>query len=296
MPFKSIFSIFIAVLSVGVFSTSCDVETENTNESLNWTHNLFTSQETKSTSDYYSVYNADGLKIVGQINATDSVVIRMGVVGTNELKVGSYLLKKNGFYTIQLHKNGNTTKALSGNIHLFRVQNRVDFDFEANLEDGTRLEFGEARNLLLNTEDPKDSSKPTTQEGTIVADINGQTQAWNKNETYGQFAPAFEYLGLGGNSVAHSIAFSANGYTSKAEIIQDLNTTLDLNQITLNYTINSTNQTYTLTFGTAKFLAFNDQNELTISIENGILDNVSAPNPAGLTIDNCLFNKVQVQF
>ncbi|MGB0998895.1 MAG: hypothetical protein ACPGVE_01005 [Flavobacteriales bacterium] len=144
---------------------SCSVEKEKTNASIRW-HEL----STQGNSNFFEVVNYESsytkggktglFKLVGRLNAQDSIVIKMAVVGTHDLLVGDYLLKPNGFYSLTYHKGNSKATAVSGRIHLFRVQNRVDFDFEVELDNGLALLQGEARNVLLQNSTPAPPPPP----------------------------------------------------------------------------------------------------------------------------------------
>ncbi|MGB0884008.1 MAG: hypothetical protein ACPGTG_04765, partial [Flavobacteriales bacterium] len=161
---------------------SCSVEKEKTNASIRW-HEL----STQGNSNFFEVVNYESsytkggktglFKLVGRLNAQDSIVIKMAVVGTHDLLVGDYLLKPNGFYSLTYHKGNSKATAVSGRIHLFRVQNRVDFDFEVELDNGLALLQGEARNVLLQNSTPAPPPPPI--EPPVHDTIPVDTNLWN---------------------------------------------------------------------------------------------------------------------
>lgn len=277
----SVFLVFIFLLGSMI---SCNVEKEDTDEVFQWEHvqggGIGVTTINYNSPSYKISKTPTNLKIVGYPNTEDSLVINLGNIEGHELTVGNYKLGLNNFFNLSFFKNGAVYNATDGYVNVSYLNSRIDFDFDVDLSNGTRLENGIADNLLLNNIDTPGVVTPPTQEiGTIEATINGAKFLWDKSESNATFNSTPQYLNIIGSSVSNSISMAFTQIDSPAKLASVIGQTVQLGTADnlINYvTTGGVTTGYTATSGQVHFVSFNN-NILTLTFQ-GEFTNALDPN------------------
>lgn len=276
----SVFLVFITLLGSVI---SCNVEEEDVDEVFKWEH--VTGSGTAETVENYTSPNykvtttLTNMRIVGYPNDTDSLVINLGNLEGNELTVGEYGFGINNFFNLSFFKNGAVYNATAGSINVNYINSRIDFDFDVELSNGSRLTNGLADNLLLTNEGEPDGEKPVQEViGTIEATINGAKFTWDKPECSATFASAPSYLAITGISVSNSISMAFTEIDSPAKLETLVGQTVQLGNSSniINYTTTGgIAANYVTESGQAQFVSYSN-NILTVNFSGVFVNGIDA--------------------
>jgi len=280
------FSVFLLFISLLASMISCNVEEEDDKEVFQWEQitgfGATATTESFNSPNYNVTKSITNLKIVGYPNSTDSVVINLGNLEGDELTIGEYKFGFNSFFNLSFFKDGIVYNATSGLINVTYLNNRIDFDFDVELSNGTRLSNGLGDNLLLSNSDigpgSGDGEPPVTEIGTIEATINGAHFLWDKSESVATFTANPGYLAINGTSSANAISMAFTEITSSGKLSTLVGQTvqLGLSSNLISYaTYGGTTENYITESGQAYFSSYSD-NILSISF-TGMLINPLDP-------------------
>lgn len=278
------FSVFLVFISLLGTMISCDVDEEDTNEVFQWEHvqgsGLGATIINYNSPSYSISKTPTNLKIIGYPNNQDSLIINLGNLEGHELTIGNYKLGLNNFFNLSFFKNGAVYNATEGYVNVSYLNNRIDFDFDVDLSNGTRLESGLADNLLLNNVDTPGTVAPPVQEiGTIEATINGAKFLWDKSECIATFNSTPKYLNIAGTAVSNNITMAFANIDSPAKLASKVGQTVQLgtSEYLINYvTTGGVTSGYGATSGQVHFVSF-DNNILTLTFQ-GEFTNILDPN------------------
>ena len=286
--FLNKFSIFLVFITLLGSVISCNVDEEDVNEVFTWEYvqGFGTGQTIQNyTSPEYSIVPSDtNLRIVGYPNTDDSLIINLGTLEGSELTIGEYKLGINDFFTLTFYKNGAVYEATDGAIDVTYINNRIDFNFEAEFSNGSRLSNGVADNLLIGNADTSSTGgvtpTPTPIIGTIEATVNGAAFLWDSLECSATFVTSTpQYLAIAGSSVSNTISMAFTDVDSPNKLSNLVGQTLQLSMTDniINYveTGGGSPIYFASSSGEAKIVSYSD-NVLTMTF-SGIFADISDP-------------------
>jgi len=260
------FSVFLVFISLLGSVISCNVEEEEVDEVFKWEHvtgfGTAAPVVSYSSPEYKISKTKTNLRIVGYPNTQDSIVINLGNLEGNELTIGEYGFGINNFFNLSFFKNGTVYNATEGSINVTYLNSRIDFNFDVDLSNGTRLTNGLGDNLLLNNEGtPGTVQPPVVEIGTIEATINGALFTWDDSECNAAFTISPQYLGINGISTSNiiSMAFTEIDSPNKLSTLVGQTVQLGLSGNILNYsTTGGTMTNYIAESGQAYFSSYSN--------------------------------------
>lgn len=290
---------FLIFLSFIFGLISCNVEEEDTKEKFIWDYsNSTTLTVTSYSSPVYEIkFNKTNLHIKGLPNTQDSLVINLGNLNGDELKVGTYEFGFSNFFNLSFYQNGVKKDAESGQIEITYINNRIDFNFDVVLSDGNLLKSGLGSNLNLyqkgSTVDPIDPEPGVTEIGTIIATLDGIVNNWESTDTDANFLNTSNTVSLYGSNAINTISMVLYNISSIEDLKNKVGNSYDLSTVnaSLNYTLTSSSKSYFANSGTLKVISYKD-NILSLSF-NGELQNV-LDNTDKITITNGSVNSIKV--